>query len=539
MSSTKSSSSSPSLLSELRSQASGALPISATYASQFIGMLISQTIAGHISQDALAAVALAGFWANVTGNAPLVGLAFGADSLLPQAVGAKNYVRAGHTAQRATIALLLAAVAIFPLWWFAGAAFGSLGQDAGVVAIAGPYVRWLSVGLPAMALFEIEKKLLNAAGFFAPPLVLSVIALGVQGALAYALAYGGADVALGLPGGVNGAALAYAIGQWSAAIGCAVYLAIHRRFDRGGAGAGAAGGVSEGGAGAPLLDGAAAAADVDGLGDGAKSSPPAPPPRPHDVLAACLASPLTWRALADGNGWATFFTTALPAVFMMIIEWGAFEALAVVAGTISPATQAAHSVLALVEFLLITPIFGFMLGASLRCGSLMGARDAAGARRAAHAVVLLAATYAVVAAAVIAAAHAALVPVFTSPDSDAGRLVARYSFFVCGVIFFDSLQGTAGGVLRGAGRPVVGALSSIVSYVFVGLPLSWLLSKTLGLGLAGIWIGVIASVITAFAIMGTALARQDWEQQTALVADLAETEERERKAAAAASEEAS
>lgn len=145
----------PALLAELRLQAAAALPISATYATQFLGLLISQAVAGHVSEAALAAVALANFWANVTGNAPLVGLAFGADSLLPQAIGARNFARAGHTAQRATIALLLASAAIFPLWWWAGDVFTHLGQDAGVVTIARTYVRWMSIGLPAMALFEI------------------------------------------------------------------------------------------------------------------------------------------------------------------------------------------------------------------------------------------------------------------------------------------------------------------------------------------------------------------------------------------------
>jgi len=196
--------------------------------------------------------------------------------------------------------------------------------------------------------------------------------------------------------------------------------------------------------------------------------------------------------------------------------------------------QAAHSVLALLEFLVVTPIFGFMLGVSLRAGRLMGARDAAGAKAAVRAVFVLSGAYSLVAAAAVAAAHAAVVPVFTDPASEAGELVARLSFVLCGVLVLDCLQGTAGGALRGAGSPATGALSSVVSYLLVGLPLSWALAKTLGLGLLGIWLGVVASVGTALAIMGAALLRMDWVAQTARVADLAETEAREAEAAAAA-----
>jgi Na+-driven multidrug efflux pump len=127
-----------------------------------------------------------------------------------------------------------------------------------------------------------------------------------------------------------------------------------------------------------------------------------------------------------------------------------------------------------------------MLGVSLRAGKLMGARDAAGARAAVRAVFVLSGGYSLVAAAVVAAAHAAVVPVFTDPGSEAGALVARNAFVLSGVLVLDCLQGTAGGALRGVGSPATGALSSVVSYLFVGMPLSWVLAKVLGLGLIGI-----------------------------------------------------
>ena len=166
------------------------------------------------------------------------------------------------------------------------------------------------------------------------------------------------------------------------------------------------------------------------------------------------------------------------------------------------------------------------MGISLRAGRLMGARDAAGARAAVRATLLLASGYGLCASAAVAAAHSAVVPVFTDPASEAGALVARFSFALCGVLVLDCLQSAAAGALRGAGSPATGALSSVVSYLCVGMPLSWVLAKTLGLGLLGIWLGVLASVACAFAIMGAALLRLDWDAQTAAVADLAESEAR-------------
>lgn len=121
------------------------------------------------------------------------------------------------------------------------------------------------------------------------------------------------------------------------------------------------------------------------------------------------------------------------------------------------------------------------------------------------------------------AAHSA--PAFTT-DPAVASLISTYSPILCGVVVFDAAQSTAGGVLRGIGRPVSGALSGIVSYLLVGLPLAFVLGRVLRLGggLAGIWVAVGTSVVVALAIMGTVLLTLDWRRTADEAADAAEAQ---------------
>ena len=352
---------------EIVTQTGIALPISAVYLFQFLSMLISQVVAGHISADALAAVALANFWANVTGNAPLVGLAFGCDSLLPQAIGAKNYIRAGHIAQRSTIALLAASLLILPLYFFAGDVFRVLRQQPEVVDIAATYSRWLSLSLPAMASFEVYKKLVNAAGIFGPPIILSGTALGVQAGIAYYLVYCGGTEGTLMSGKLDGAAVAYAVSMWWCVLGGCLHLISHRywvfpRCCSRSLSADARSGLDSVESAdlddvtAFLSRGDDKSYSNDSSSSGSSSvrktllddskvdgAAVAAAPSPHDILDAALASPLTFASLFEGAGWAEFLGNGMPAVIMMVLEWGSFEVLAVIAGTISTPVQAAHA----------------------------------------------------------------------------------------------------------------------------------------------------------------------------------------------------
>ena len=532
----------PRLIQEVRVQASAALPISAVYLLHFLSFLVSQLVTGPFSAEALAAVGLSSFWFNVCACAPLVGLALGCDFLLPQAIGARNYQRAGHIAQRSAVALLLCSVAIAPLVFCAGSVFSFLKQQPEVVVIATSYTRWLVISLPALACFEVYKKLVNACGLYVPPLIIASSALGLQGGVAYYLMYDSGTTGSALTGRLDGVAVAYSAAMWCCVVGACIHLATHRYWRlpacacRRPTSLPAPYAIGDDDEATPLvrphLRSKETSSGAPALeGDDASATPLLVDP--HDVLDAALAPPLTLLTLFDAEGWREFLAAGIPALVMIVLEWGLFESLSVVAGLISAPVQAAHSVLCTLEFILSSPLPGIEMGLSLRAGKFMGARDPRAAIHATRAAFAVVGTFAVLAAVVLAACHGVIARVFTS-DPETAALITRWSPLLCGVFFFDALQATAGGTLRGINKPIVGALSSVMSYVVIGFPLSYVLSVEAGLGLPGIWIGVGASVLSAFCIMATTLVRLDWSVTSEAVADAAALKEEKHGRAATA-----
>lgn len=66
--------------------------------------------------------------------------------------------------------------------------------------------------------------------------------------------------------------------------------------------------------------------------------------------------------------------------------------------------------------------------------------------------------------------------------------MSRQQLLAWSLIFVD--QGVISGVLRGAGKQVLGAVTNFVCYYLIGLPLGICLALLANLGVVGIWIGI-------------------------------------------------
>jgi MATE family multidrug resistance protein len=63
--------------------------------------------------------------------------------------------------------------------------------------------------------------------------------------------------------------------------------------------------------------------------------------------------------------------------------------------------------------------------------------------------------------------------------------------------FFDGVQVTATGALRGAGNTHMGLVAHLVGYWVVGLPVGWWLGFHRKLGAVGLWMGLCAGLMIA------------------------------------------
>lgn len=207
----------------------------------------------------------------------------------------------------------------------------------------------------------------------------------------------------------------------------------------------------------------------------------------------------------------TFSRLAALGVFHVGTEWWAFEIVALAAGQLGTIPLAAQSVIMTSDQVMNTIPFGIGVAASARVGNRLGARDARGAARAAHAAAWVSMILGAVVLAILMATKDNFAKLFNN-DVDVVRLTADVMPFVALFQIADGLNGSCGGSLRGMGRQHIGAAVNVVSYYCGALPLGIYLAFH-GWGLKGLWIGqCIALYVVGFAEWAI-VAWSDWDHE--------------------------
>jgi len=151
---------------------------------------------------------------------------------------------------------------------------------------------------------------------------------------------------------------------------------------------------------------------------------------------------------------------------------------------------AAHQIVSQLETLSFLPCIGFSAAASALVGQSLGMRDPQRATRSGWAAARMAAVWTTVAGVLLAAFPALFIGVFTS---DATVIAAGIGALI--VVGFaqpaQAVNFAIAGALRGAGDTRFTLFATIVNWLLIRLPLAYLLAFPLGLGLAGVWLGVL------------------------------------------------
>jgi MATE family multidrug resistance protein len=104
-----------------------------------------------------------------------------------------------------------------------------------------------------------------------------------------------------------------------------------------------------------------------------------------------------------------------------------------------------------------------------------------------------------------------LARVFT-PDRGVIAAAVPLLLVAAGFQFFDGIQITVTGALRGAGNTLAPFFTHLVCYWIIGMPLGILLCFRAHLGAAGLWLGLLIA-LTAAALVLLAV----WRRTTSLV----------------------
>ncbi|HEY8681940.1 MAG TPA: MATE family efflux transporter, partial [Rhodanobacter sp.] len=196
-----------------------------------------------------------------------------------------------------------------------------------------------------------------------------------------------------------------------------------------------------------------------------------------------------------------------PAGATILVEILVFAVVTGVIAMLGPVPLAGHEIaLNCISFSFMIPL-GISAAASVRVGQAIGRGAAEEARVAGGTAIALGAGAMALCAVVYLAVPYGLAAVFTH---DAGVIGATVPlFFIAAVFqFFDGLQVTATGALRGLGDTHSAFLTHLCSYWLLGLPLGLYLCFPLKLGARGLWMGLCASLLLTGMVL---LAR--WRRQ--------------------------
>ncbi len=426
---------------ELRELFRLALPLAAAQAGTQLMGVVDIAVLGRYSARDLAASGLGNaffFAISVIG----MGMVFGIDPLISQALGAGDRVRARRVLwQGVWLALIVTGVLTVPLV-VSAFLLPSAGVQRELIEPATSYLLIRTTSLAPLLLFLVVRAYLQAHGV-TRPMVTAMLAGNIFNLIA--------DIVLVFGGGI--------LPEW-----CGPLRAIPSL--------GAAGAAIATVAGSLLQLAIVAAAVL--------------------VIDVPNASALHhWNTIEIRQA----FRVGWPVALQLGAEVGIFALVGLLAGRLGTLDLAAHQVVIGLASFTYTASLGVAAAGSVRVGLSVGALDSAGTRAAGQAAFIGGASVMAVAAILFAVAPEPLARLITDQP---GVITASIPLFAVAALFqlSDGVQAVGSGVLRGAGDTRFSFAANILGHWLIGLPIALLLGFRQKMGIVGLWWGLCAGLTT-------------------------------------------
>ncbi|XP_006846759.2 protein DETOXIFICATION 48, partial [Amborella trichopoda] len=233
---------------------------------------------------------------------------------------------------------------------------------------------------------------------------------------------------------------------------------------------------------------------------------------PEALKSPAWAPPPSARAAL--RCWRPLLSLALPTCASVCLEWWWYELMILLCGLLHNPKANLASMGILIQITSLVYIFpsGLSLGVSIRVGNELGANRPAKARAA-----MIVSLYLSLFLGLLAMAFAFLVRFKWATLFTADQEIISLTSMALPIVGLCELgncpQTTGCGVLRGSARPVLGANINLGSFYFVGMPVALGLGFYFGLGLKGLWLGLLCAQACCAGLMMCALWNTDWEME--------------------------
>ncbi|XP_048009363.1 multidrug and toxin extrusion protein 1 [Megalobrama amblycephala] len=223
----------------------------------------------------------------------------------------------------------------------------------------------------------------------------------------------------------------------------------------------------------------------------------------------------TWGGWSSASlqEWGSYMKLAIPSTLMLCFEWWIYEIGSFLAGMLGEADLAAQHVL--LEVGTITYMFplGVHAAACVRVGNALGAGDTNRALITSKVTLMISGVLAILQGIVMGSSKSVVGYIFTTDESIVKMVSENLTLFVF-LQFFDALVCVCSGILLGAGKQKIAALSNLICYYCIGLPVGISLMFLAELRILGLWLGLLICVIIQSCFFTTLIFKLNWKKVT-------------------------
>ncbi|KAJ0062039.1 hypothetical protein NL108_015279, partial [Boleophthalmus pectinirostris] len=439
----------------------------------FLLPFVTTIFCGHIGIPELAGYALASATINVTTTATGIGLGLACDTLISQTFGSKNMKQVGTILQKSSVILLLFCLPCWSILINSYSLLIAMHQGEEVARIAHLYVMTFLPAVPAMFLHQLQVAYLQNQGIILPQMYTAAVANIFNLGFNYVLI-------ISLDLGVIGSAIASAL-SWI-------------------------------------------------------------------TICLLLFGYIRWRKLHEQTwgGWSTdclqdwgsYMKLAIPSVFMICFEWWIWEIGGFMAGLLGELDLAAQHIMLEIgaitymvriinrkiisqkkkkkltfKFGMLQFPLGIHAAACVRVGNALGAGDTNQALVTCKVALVLSGALAVLQGIGLAGCKSTIGFIFTSDETIVDIVSNSFTVYIF-VQFFDALLCVCSGILVGAGMQKIAAVSNLVGYYIIGLPVGGALMFIAELRILGLWLGLLVCVLLEVGFFLFLIFKLNWKKVT-------------------------
>lgn len=421
------------------------LPLVGSHLAQFAVHMVDALMLGWYDVTALAASVLAGgyfFVLFIMG----AGFSFAVMPMVAEAASKDDEIRIRRVTRMGLWLSVIYAIAVLPMMVWSAPILRALGQTEEMSQLAQDYLAIIGFGMAPALLVMVLKSYLAALERTSVVLAITLAGVVVNTALNYLLIFGN----FGAPElGLKGAALASVLTQTATVGALALYVARAQAT------------------------------------------------REHALFQRI------WRP--DPDAFRDVFKLGWPIGLTNLAESGMFAASSFIIGLLGTLPLAAHGIALQITSATFMIHIGLSQAATVRAGRAMGRRDWSGLAVGGRAVVALSMGVVALTMLMFFGLPELLMAAFLSPtEPDRVAIFALGASLLAVAALFqlvDAGQIMALGLLRGIQDTKWPMYAAAISYWGLGIPASYVLGITYGMGAVGVWLGLVIGLAFAAVLM--------------------------------------